>query len=79
MTYQIDIQRNVNGEATKIEARCQVPAWSTPVVVINFLKLGSRWTVGTSTAFPSDVESAMMMHACQAEAFQTLEEIKAEA
>lgn len=78
MNFQINVERTVDGKATKIEAMCQVPYWSSPVVAINFLNNRGRWSVGTSIALPADVVSAKMIHECQAEAFQTLEEIKAE-
>lgn len=72
MRIQVTPERDPN----RIEGFCEIPGWPNEQSVISLIRNRDRWTVGSSMAFPSDIEQARAIMECYNKAFETLDKIQ---
>lgn len=72
MRIQVTPERDPN----RIEGFCEIPGWRNEQSVISLIRNRDRWIVGSSMAFPSDIEKARVIMECYNKAFETLDKIQ---
>lgn len=77
MDYEIEVTKDTDGNAIRIEGFCYLKGWESMVSVISFNTLHGKWITGGSMCLPSDIEDAKRVHRCVMAAFKKLDEFDA--
>ncbi len=78
MKCDIEITKDTDGSAVRVEGICPIPGWRYPTSVISLNKMSGAWHVGSSMCLPSNISEARKIQDCVAAVFNALDDIGAQ-